>query len=201
VEDVLTWLASLPPAALYATLGIAAAVENIFPPMPTDTVVAFGSFLAARGEASPYVTFACTWLGNVLGAMAMYGVGRRYGASWFGERLKRYGGAEAEQRLQAAYAKRGLVALAVSRFVPGVRALVPPFAGAMHAPWPGVAAAIAIASGLWYGAITFIAYEAGEEFKPMLERLSGTMHWLEVAGIVLVLALVTWLVARRLRRA
>ena len=50
MSGILDWLETLPVAALYAALAIIAAIENIIPPVPADTVVAFGSFLAARGH-------------------------------------------------------------------------------------------------------------------------------------------------------
>ena len=62
---ILDWLESLPVGALYASLALVAAIENIFPPVPADTVVAFGSFLAARGHGTALGAFLATWVGNV----------------------------------------------------------------------------------------------------------------------------------------
>ena len=53
LHSILDWFSGLPPAALYLALAFAAGIENVFPPLPSDTVVAFGSFIAARGQASP----------------------------------------------------------------------------------------------------------------------------------------------------
>jgi len=82
VEGVLGWLSGLPPAALYAALAVVSAAENVFPPLPADTVVAFGAFLAARGQATLLGAFLATWLGNVSGALLVYMLGRRYGARY-----------------------------------------------------------------------------------------------------------------------
>ena len=148
VEQSLGWLTGLPPLALYLALAAAAAVENIFPPLPADTIVAFGAFLAARGDATPAGTFLATWIGNVGGAMLVYSAARWFGAEWFEHRLKRFGGAAREEKLTAMYQERGLIALFLSRFLPGVRALVPPLAGALRVPAPRVATVIAIASAI-----------------------------------------------------
>jgi membrane protein DedA with SNARE-associated domain len=131
VESIIAWLSDLPIGTLYIAIGVISAIENIFPPFPADIVVAFGSFLAARGQASPYTTFLVSWLGNLAGAALMYYVGRRYGSSAFMSRLERWAGKGAEQRLMALYGRYGLPALFISRFLPAVRAVVPPFAGAM----------------------------------------------------------------------
>jgi len=132
VQSLLDWLTSLPLGALYLALAAVAATENIFPPVPADTVVALGSFLAARGQGSVWAAFLATWIGNVGGAMAMYAVGRRYGAERLDRRLLGDKGPGAEQRLHRLYGKYGVAALFASRFIPGVRAIVPPFAGAFR---------------------------------------------------------------------
>ena len=79
MQDVLAWLSGLPPLALYASLFVVSAAENVFPPLPADTVVAFGAFLASRGKATLVGAFLATWAGNVGGALLVYALGRRYG--------------------------------------------------------------------------------------------------------------------------
>ncbi|HET7187358.1 MAG TPA: hypothetical protein VFI52_04355, partial [Gemmatimonadaceae bacterium] len=80
LASVLQWLSGLPAVVLYLSLIVFAALENVFPPLPTDTVVAFGTWLAARGQGSALAAFLCTWLGNVAGAAAMYYVGHQHGS-------------------------------------------------------------------------------------------------------------------------
>ncbi len=164
VDAVTGWLNGLPVGALYVAIGVISAIENVFPPFPADAAVAFGSFLAARGRASPYTTFLIAWLGNLAGATLMYYAGRRFGSAAFMSRLERWAGAAAEARLRKLYDRYGLPALFLSRFLPGVRALVPPFAGAMKLPAIPVALAIASASGLWFAFVTWVAFRAGSNW-------------------------------------
>ena len=197
MQEALDWLSGLPPFALYAALAVVAALENIFPPLPADTVVAFGAFLAARGHATLVGAFLATWLGNVSGALLVYALGRRYGASFAQRWLKRFGSEQNEQRLERMYAQRGIAALFLSRFIPGVRALVPPFAGAVRVPALRATLAIAVASGIWYGIVTWIAYNVGSDWDALQARLaSAGMTAALVAGGIAVLA-VAWYVLRK----
>src|SRR5215207_3336263 len=107
LDRFLDWLTALPPAALYLVLAATAAVENVFPPFPSDTVVAFGSFIAARGHGSAVGSFLATWAGNIAGAMLMYALGRRYGASRLIARLSKGEGSDAEARIRVWYGRRG----------------------------------------------------------------------------------------------
>lgn len=198
MQDVLAWLSGLPPAALYAALAVVSAAENIFPPLPADTVVAFGAFLAARGQATLVGAFLATWFGNVAGALLVYTLGRRYGVQYAHRWMSRFGGVANEARLQSMYARRGILALFLSRFIPGLRALVPPFAGALRVPPLRATLAIAVASAIWYGIVTVIAYRVGSDWATLQARLreAGATAAL-IAGALVILAVAWYLIRRR----
>ena len=197
LQNLLDWLTSLPPAALYLALAVTAAAENIFPPLPADTVVAFGSFIAARGHGSALGSFLSTWIGNVAGAMLMYLVGRRFGSEW----VRRKMGAGAEERIQSMYGKHGTWAIVVSRFLPGVRAVVPPFAGALRIPPLKAMLAMAVPSGLWYGIITYLAFSVGSSWEDLAASVSNVGRWIGIGAVVLAAVAVAAFLVRRRRSA
>jgi membrane protein DedA with SNARE-associated domain len=193
LESLLHSLSGLPPVVLYLALTVFAALENVFPPLPTDTVVAFGTWLAARGEGSALAAFLCTWLGNVAGAAAMYEVGRRHGTEWMSRKFPRLADERGEARLRGLYEKYGIPALVVSRFIPGVRAVVPPFAGALRVPALPAIAAMAIASGVWYGFIAWLAWRAGSNWDALTAAIGRSGRVVTVAACILaVLGAVLW---------
>src|SRR5688500_17263808 len=190
----------MPVPALYAALAVVAALENVFPPVPADTVVAFGSFLAARGQGTALGVFLTTWAGNLGGAMLIYVVGRRYGAEPLEQRLLGDRAAEAESRLRTLYRKYGLMALFISRFLPGVRAIVPPLAGALRVPALRAAVAMGAASAIWYGAISYLAFRIGADWERLSETVARYGRGAAIAGTALALVLIaTWIVMRRPR--
>ena len=97
------------------------------------------------------------------------------------------------------YGKYGVVALMVSRFIPGVRAIVPPFAGALRIPMIPTVLAIATASGIWYGGISYLAYRAGADWESLTRRIAESGRFAAIAAVAIagVLGLVVWLRARR----
>jgi len=201
MEGVLSWLGGLPPAALYVILALVAATENFIPPIPADVIVAFGSFLAAREHRSPIPTIVAVVIGNVGGALGMFALGRRFGAEWIRRRL-RVMGEGGEARVRNAYDRFGLPALFLSRFLPGVRAVVPPLAGAIRVPATGAIAAIATASTIWYATLAILAYRLGSEWS----RITGAIKRFEmtagiVAGAIVLVGLLVWWVMRRRRPA
>ena len=199
MQPLLDWLAQLPPAALYLALAVAAAIENFFPPFPADTVVAFGSFYAARVHGSVVASFLATLAGNVAGAMGVYFLGRRYGEQWIARKFKLDSAGEA--RLIGAYRERGVLALFLSRFVPGFRAVVPPFAGAIRVPPLRAALAMGSASAIWYGLITWLAFRAGASWEELSARIAHFGRLLAVVAVALALvAGAVWYLRRRRTR-
>jgi membrane protein DedA with SNARE-associated domain len=194
VQPVLDWLIGLPVAALYASLAAIAALENIFPPVPADTVVAFGSFLAARGQGTLAGAFLATWTGNVAGALFMYWIGHRYGFERVRRRWK-IGDEGAQTRVVDLYGRFGLLAIFVSRFLPGVRAVVPPFAGALRIGFWKTGLIMAVASAIWYGTISVIAYRLGTDWERVMEAVGsfGRTAAISAGVLALVILAVVWM--------
>ena len=193
MNSFFVWLNSVPIGTLYVALGTVAAIENVFPPVPADTVVALGSFLAARGRGSVVAAFLATWIGNVGSAMVMYTLGRRYGAAKLEQRLLGDKAAGAENRLGKMYGKYGVLALFASRFIPGVRALVPPFAGALRVPAARAGLAIASASAIWYGTVSYLGFTLGGNWPRVLHLITEYGRILAAAAAVfLLIGVVIW---------
>ena len=192
MQGVLDWLTALPIAAWYASMVVAAGVENIFPPIPADTIVAFGTFLAARGKGTVIGAFLSVWLGNLAGASLMYAAGRRYGAAQVEKRLLKDKGAAAEGKLRTLYERYGIGALFLSRFVPGVRAIVPPFAGAIKVPFITALAVMGVASGIWYGLVAWLAFRVGSSWDALQAtmRQYGTIAAVVAIAIAVIVAIV-----------
>ena len=181
LAQVSGWIVSIPLWELYLLLGVVAFIEGIFPPVPADVVVALGSFLAARRGANFYATSSSIVIGSVAGAMVIYAVARRFGAAWLHAKLKKAGVDNLEQRLEVMYSRYGLTALFVSRFLPGLRAVTPPMAGATRIPPVRTALVFLTASAIWYGAIAGIAFRVGDDWDMMQKSVR---HFARQVGVV-----------------
>ena len=179
MDSLLAWLTSLPIGTLYVALAAVAAIENVFPPIPADTVVALGSFLAARGKGSVIAAFAVSW-GPVVWVM-------------LGDK-----GPQAQGRLEKLYGRYGVIALFASRFIPGIRALVPPFAGALRVPPLRAGLAIAGASAIWYGTVSYLGFTLGDNWQRVMQLVTEYGRVLAVTAIgLLSLASILWLTRGR----
>ena len=200
LERVLDALASLPVVPTYLVLMALSALENVFPPVPADTAVALGAFLARRGEISVVPLALLCWLANLGSAAWTYLLGRRHGRSFFrdgwGRKLMP---PEILAALEEAYGRWGTAGIFASRFLPGLRAAVPPFAGVAGLGPARALLPAALASLLWYAFLAFAGYQVAANWDAARSLVADTNRVLGVAALVLAGAAAAWL-WRRSRR-
>jgi membrane protein DedA with SNARE-associated domain len=186
---------------VYAVLALLAAVENVVPPVPSDAAVALGAFLSHRGVTTPFAVFAVTWTANLLGAAGVYLAARRYGRRLFasptGRRLLT---PRSLAIIERGYLRFGILGIFISRFLPGIRAVVPPFAGLVGLSAVRTFAPMALASAIWYGGITIVGAVIGAEWTRIVALLAGVNRTLGIAALVLVAGGGIWYLVRRRQR-
>ena len=136
-------------------------------------------------------------IGNIGGAMMMYYFGHRYGMPWLEKKIPSLTGSSGK-KFEAQYKRYGLPGLVVSRFLPGVRAVVPPIAGAMHIGAVRAALAMSIASGVWYAIVCVLAFRAGANADVLLARLAESQKMFGIgAAVLLVAGIGIWYIRRK----
>lgn len=160
------------------------------PPVPADTAVALGAFLTHRGVTSLPIVYAVTLVANVGGAAGVYFAARRYGRRLFATRTgQRLLSPTALAVVEREYLRFGILGIFFGRFLPGVRAVVPPFAGLANlGPWRALLP-MALASAIWYGAVALVGAAIGAEWSrisTILGRVNHTMAILAVVAVVVV---------------
>lgn len=198
---MLNWLSTLPPLAVYVVLALLAAVENIIPPVPADMAVALGAFLTHRGVTTLPMVFAVTWGANVLGAVGVYFAARRYGRRLFatgpGRRLL---APSAIASMERGYLRFGILGIFIARLLPGIRAVVAPFAGLANLSAPRAIIPMAVASAAWYGTVSLIGATIGAEWERIQALMIAINRTLGAVGITALVLLAVILIVRRRRR-
>ncbi len=190
MEEALELLTGLPPVLIYVVLASGAAVENILPVVPADTVILFGGFIAGLGIVAPVPVFLVVWAFNVGAAVGVYALGRRYGRAFFRSgRGRRLMSERRMRRMEAFYRRWGIAAIFLARFLPGFRALVPVFAGVADLGVARVVAPLLAASAIWYGALVRLGYLAGDNIDAVADTLARTNQWLLGASVAVALIL------------
>ncbi|HUF12189.1 MAG TPA: DedA family protein [Longimicrobiales bacterium] len=194
IDSLIQSLAAQPPLLIYVIVGLGAALENVFPPVPSDTFALLGAFLAAQGAAVPAVVFAVVWVGNVSTALLTYGLGRRYGKDVFTRtRLGRWllhPGQLAE--VERFFGRWGTAAMFVSRFIPAVRAVAPVFAGVSRMGFWRMFPPLAVASAIWYAVLVWVGTTAGRNWRAIRDALEPYNAALAIVGGLLLIGIGWW---------
>jgi membrane-associated protein len=198
VDRFLDWIAQLPELAVYVVLMALSALENIFPPVPADVAVVLGAFLAQRGLTSAPVLGVLCWLANTVSAAAMYFYARHRGPRFFERGWRRkLMPPETIAALQKAYKRHGVLGIFLSRFLPGVRAAVTPFAGVVGmSPWRALLPA-ASASAIWYAVLVGFGSFLGVNWETARSMVDDANRVLAALATVITVAAVVWLWRRR----
>ena len=75
MDTVGGWIQEFILAIGYPGIVLVMAIENIFPPIPSELVLPFGGALSAQGEMNFWGVVAAGTAGSVIGAMVLYSVG------------------------------------------------------------------------------------------------------------------------------
>lgn len=189
----IAWTNGVPSALVYLVLAAGAAAENVVPAIPADTFVALGGLLAGAGDLDARWVALSTWLANVAGALVVYRLSHAHGAEFFargwGRSLLR---PHQMERMTSFYERFGPPAIFLTRFLPGVRVVVPVFAGATHQPPLRVVPPLAIASGIWYGGLVWLGLWAGQNLELLAGVLGRVNRSLAIAGVVVGVAAAAW---------
>lgn len=200
LERLLDALASLPLLPTYLVLMALSALENVFPPVPADTAVALGAFLARRGEISVVPLAVLCWLANLGSACGTYLLGRRHGRAFLQEGWgRRLLPPEGFKALEEAYARWGTAGIFVSRFLPGLRAAVPPFAGVVQFPALKALVPAALASAIWYAFLATAGYSLAANWQDVKALVASANRALGILAVIVGTAAVVW-IWRRARK-
>jgi membrane protein DedA with SNARE-associated domain len=194
LDRLLDALASLPQLPTYLLLMLLSAVENVFPPVPADTAVALGAFLARRGEVSVVPLAVLCWLSNVGSAAGTYLLARRHGASFFREGVgRKLIGPGVLDSLEEAYRRWGVAAIFLTRFLPGLRAAVTPFAGVVGLGPLRALLPAALASAIWYGFLAWAGYVLAANWEAVKHVVGGANRVLGLVALAVTAAIALWL--------
>ena len=159
-------------------------LENLFPPIPSELIMAAAGFSAARGELSLIGLIAFAVAGTVAGNVFWYELGRWLGVERFRPLVQRFGKwfAVEEEDLDRAtdMLKRwGPVAICIGRMFPGVRTLISVPAGMVEIPRGVFYLWTALGSSIW---LTFLAL-AGFFLEEHYDKVE---HWVEPLAWVVI---------------
>ena len=196
-ETFLNYLHSLPDALIYLLLGLSAYVENIFPPIPGDTITAFGAFLVGTGRLDFFGVYICTTLGSLLGFMTLFWVGLYLGRRFFVEKDYRFFKAKDIIKAEAWYRKHGYLLVAFNRFLPGIRSVISLAGGISRLRVTGVALLALLSCAVWNLIWILMGYMLGTNWEVFEARITAILTRYNIIVLVVFVLVIIFFVVRK----
>jgi membrane protein DedA with SNARE-associated domain len=178
--------------------GLAIALENLFPPLPSEVILPLAGFTASRGNFSLFEAILWTTLGSVVGAFALYALG-----AWLGrDRMRRLVSRvplidiEDVDKVEDWFNRHGYRAVFFGRMIPLFRSLVSIPAGIERMPVPMFLLLTTAGSLIWNSIFVLAGFYLGENWH-IVEQYANTFQKIVIVAVVL---FAIWFVVSKVRK-
>ena len=187
------WIADVIESLGPVGVGLMVALENIFPPIPSEIVLPFAGFTAGRGGTGVWVMVAASTAGSVGGAIVLYELGRRIGQQRTKNLLCHLPLVEAAdvERGVEWFTRHGAGAVFTGRFLPVVRSLVSLPAGAAEMPRARFLVLTSLGTAIWNTVWVWAGYLLGNQWNSVAQY-SDLLNYAFWAAILVLLARFLW---------
>ena len=197
MNGVIDWVVGVMRVIGAPGVGLATALETVFPPLPSEVVLPLAGYTASLGYYGVVAAVVWATIGSVVGAVLLYAAGAAWGADRLrdlADRIPLMSRRDVDRAI-GWFARNGRKAVLLGRLVPGVRSLVSIPAGVEHMPVGQFVAYTTLGSSVWNGLLIGFGYELGSRWH-VVEKYVGAAS--NVLYVLLAIAVVV-MIARRLR--
>lgn len=192
------WVADVIAALGPLGVGLLVALENLFPPIPSEVVLPLAGFLAGQGRMPIVAVILAATVGSVAGALILYGAGARLGRHRLRRIVDRLPLVNLEdlERAEGWFDHHGGRAVLLGRFVPVVRSLVSVPAGVERMPLVPFTVYTALGSVGYNSVLVLLGYLLGSQWQSV-GQYSNYINYTILAAMA---AAIVFFVAKRARR-
>lgn len=197
------WIISTISELGYLGIFLVMLAESLFPPIPSELIIPFAGFAAARGELSYVGVLASATIGAVVGMLPWYFAGRLFGLDrvrWLADRYGRimtFNAGEIDVAVHW-FRRFGPVIVLFGRLIPLIRTLISIPAGLSRMPLAVFLLASTTGALIWNIILTTAGYLLNEHYE-VIEVVLDPLSYIVLALVVLIYVwrLVTWRPSRR----
>lgn len=194
-ESIINTISSLG----YIGIALLMALENIFPPIPSELIMPLAGFTVTQGKLEFIPVVLAGTIGSVLGSTPWYFLGKYWGLRRTKKIADKYGkwltvSGEDVEKAKRWFDRRGYAATAIGRLVPGIRTYISIPAGISKMPLLPFLIYSTAGSFIWVMLLTYAGYILGENY----EQIGTYLKPFSLVVLVLVLiASIYWIIKRR----
>ncbi len=187
----------------YGYIGIAfiIALENVFPPIPSEIVLPFGGFMTTNSSLTVIGVIIAATIGSVAGAVILYGIGRALDVARLEKIIDRWGHIlrikkEDVHRADAWFDKYGYWTVLFCRMIPLVRSLISIPAGMSNMKFGLFLLFTTIGTVIWNTILVTVGAALGENWHSITNFMDIYSNIAYAVIAVAGISLIIWFVRR-----
>lgn len=197
-ESILNQISDFTPLWIYLTLFFFAYIENIFPPSPSDLVVAIGGSLVGTGTLYLIPTFLFVTAGSLLGFLTAFIIGWQFDKRLIHSGKIKFINVQSFEKVENAFRKWGFYLIVANRFLPGTRAVIAFFAGMSRLNVNKTTILSLISAAIWNSFLIYLGITFGKNVD-VIDRYLNTYSniVLIITGILIIFFIVKYFITKR----
>jgi membrane protein DedA with SNARE-associated domain len=198
--EVSGWIADVMDRAGEVGVGVLIALENLFPPIPSEAILPLAGFRAQQGGMDPILAWVAATTGALVGALVLYAIGALVGYDRIhelaGKRWFVVLGQKDLERGDHFFEQHGGKIVLIGRCIPLVRSVVSVPAGISRMPIPRFVLFTVLGSAVWNALFITAGWLLGDNWG----RVEGWIKPISYGVLALAVVAVLFLTGRKLRR-
>lgn len=196
------WIRSFMEQFGYVGIFLMIALENLFPPIPSEVILTFGGFMTTTTDLSIFGVIVASTAGSVFGAACLYGAGMLLGVSRLESLVDKYGRflrlkKEDLHKADAWFLRYGVWTVFFCRMVPLIRSLISIPAGIAKMPFALFLFCTTLGTACWNTILVYLGAQLGDSWEDVLAYMSTYSNAVYVIIILVILFIVIKVIRRR----
>ena len=190
----------------YIGIFLLIAVENIFPPIPSELILTFGGFMTTYTNLNIVIMIIFATLGALTGALALYYVGKIFNkrrlmkivSGKVGKvlRLK----AEDIEKADYWFDTKGHITVFFCRFIPIVRSLISILAGMSEMPMKKFIVYTTLGTLIWNTVLVTLGSLMGKNWEKIVLFMNDYSHIVLIILVILFIAAIIYFYSKRVKK-
>jgi membrane protein DedA with SNARE-associated domain len=198
MEDIMDlWIKEFIEQFGYVGVFLLIALENIFPPIPSEVILTFGGYMTSQTNLTVLGVIAASTVGSVFGAVILYQIGSILNINKLEVVIERYGRIlrlkkEDLYRADSWFDKYGIWTVFFCRFVPLIRSLISIPAGMAKMKFWLFISFTTMGTIIWNTLLINLGARVGGNWEVVVERMDQYSNYIYFLLFILFLVFIGW---------
>ncbi|MDP4133425.1 MAG: DedA family protein [Bacillota bacterium] len=196
------WIIDIMNQFGYLGIAMLIAIENVFPPIPSEVILTFGGFMTTVSNMNVWLVSLFATIGSVAGAIILYYIGRLVTPERLGWFIDKWGfilriKKQDIKKAEGWFNKRGYLTVFFCRFIPIVRSLISIPAGMARMKIGKFLLFTTLGTAVWNIVLVSLGAFAGENWEHIVNYIDTYSYIVFVVLAAACIGFIIWFLNKR----